>query len=76
VEIADESGNSIRLTSAGIEIQGAAQVRVTTSAIKVSTGAMKVDAGMSEFSGVVKTPTLIADSVIAASYSPGAGNIS
>ena len=75
VEIADENGNSIRLTSSGIEINGAAEVRVTTSTIKVTAGSLKVDAGMSEFSGVAKASTLIADSVIAASYSPGAGNI-
>ena len=75
LEIADENGNSIRLTSSGIEINGAAEVRVTTSTIKVTAGSLNVDAGMSEFSGVAKASTLIADSVIAASYSPGAGNI-
>lgn len=76
VELADEHGNSIRLTSSGIEITGAAAVRLTASTVRISTGSMKVDTGMSEYSGVVKTTTLIADSVIAASYSPGAGNIS
>ncbi len=75
VEIADENGNSIRLSSSGIEITGSAAVRVTSSTMNVSAGSVKVDTGMSEFSGVVKTSTLIADSVIAASYSPGAGNL-
>lgn len=75
VEIADENGNSIRLTSSGIEIQGVAEVRINSSTVKVTAGSVKVDAGMSQFSGVVKASTLIADSVVAASYSPGAGNI-
>ena len=75
VELADDNGNSIRLSPAGIEITAAAEVRLSTSTTKVTTGSMKVDAGMSDFSGVVKTSTLIADSVVAASYSPGAGNI-
>ena len=75
VEIADEHGNSIRLSSSGIEITAAAAVRLSTSTTEVTTGSMKVDAGMSDFSGVVKTSTLIADSVIASSYSPGAGNV-
>lgn len=75
VEIVDANGNSIRLTSSGIEINGAAEVRLTTSTVKVSASSMTVDAGISEFSGVVKSSTLITDSVIAASYSPGAGNI-
>ena len=35
----------------------------------------EVDAGMSKFSGVVKCDTLITNSVVAASYTPGAGNI-
>ena len=34
-----------------------------------------VNAGMSKFSGVVQCDTLIANSVAAASYTPGAGNI-
>jgi hypothetical protein len=75
VEIADGNGNSIRLTSSGIDITGSAEVRLTTSTIKVTAGSANVDAGMSKFSGVVKASTVIADSVIAASYSPGAGNI-
>lgn len=75
LEIADTNGNSIRLTSSGIEINGAAELRLMTATIKVSTGSVQVDAGMSEFSGVVKSSTLIADSVIAASHSPGAGNV-
>ncbi len=76
VEIADENGNSIRLTSSGIEINGAAEIRLTTSTVTVTAGSVKVDAEMSESAGVVEASTLIADSVIAVSYSPGAGNIS
>ena len=34
-----------------------------------------VDAGMAKFSGVVECDTLVANSVVAASYTPGAGNI-
>ena len=33
------------------------------------------DAGIWKFSGVVQSQTLITDSVVAASYSPGAGNV-
>ena len=38
-------------------------------------GSVKVDAGMSTFSGVVKADTVIANSVVGTSYTPGAGNI-
>jgi hypothetical protein len=34
-----------------------------------------IDAGMTKASGVVECDTLIANSVVAASYTPGAGNI-
>ena len=34
-----------------------------------------VDAGMSRFSGVVQCDTLITNSVVSSSYTPGAGNI-
>jgi len=36
---------------------------------------LEVDAGMSKFSGVVQCDTLIATSVVASSYTPGAGNV-
>ncbi len=75
VEIADENGNSIRLSSSGIDITAAAEVRLTASTVKVTAGSVKLDAGMAELSGVVKCSTLIANSVVAASYSPGAGNV-
>ena len=75
VEISDDNGNSIRLTSAGIEITGVATIVLTASTIAVATGSLQVDAAISEFSGVVESSTLVADSVVAASYSPGAGNV-
>lgn len=75
MEIADENGNSIRLSSSGIELSAAAEVRLTASTVKVVAGSVEFDAAMTQFSEVVKSSTLIADSVVAASYSPGAGNI-
>jgi hypothetical protein len=36
---------------------------------------MQVDAGMARFSGVVQCDTLIANSVVSSSYTPGAGNL-
>jgi hypothetical protein len=43
--------------------------------MSVSSGMVKVDAGMSKFSGVVQSDTVITNSVVSASYTPGAGNI-
>jgi uncharacterized protein involved in type VI secretion and phage assembly len=71
----DSNGNSIKLESAGITITASAKVTVNASTVSVSAGMVTVDAGMSKFSGVVQCDTLISNSVVSASYTPGAGNI-
>ena len=68
-------GSTIRIDSTGITIQAAAKVDIEAAQVKVSAGMVEVDAGMSKFSGVVQCDTLIANSVVAASYTPGAGNV-
>jgi uncharacterized protein involved in type VI secretion and phage assembly len=75
VEIVDSNGNSIKLESAGITITASAKVTVNASTVEVSAGMVTVNAGMSKFSGVVKCDSLITNSVVSASYTPGAGNI-
>jgi phage baseplate assembly protein V len=75
VTIEDNNGNSITLTAGGVKVSAAAKVEVAASAVKVSAGLVEVDAGMSRFSGVVQCDTLITNSVVASSYTPGAGNV-
>jgi uncharacterized protein involved in type VI secretion and phage assembly len=75
VEIVDSNGNSIKLETAGITITASAKVTINASQVAVSAGMVTVDAGMSKFSGVVQCDTLISNSVVSASYTPGAGNI-
>lgn len=75
VEIVDSNGNSVKLETSGITITAAAKVTVNASQVNVSAGMVKVDAGMSKFSGVVQADTVICNSIISASYTPGAGNI-
>jgi uncharacterized protein involved in type VI secretion and phage assembly len=75
VEVVDSNGNSVKLEAAGITINASAKVTVNASQIAISAGMVTVDAGMSKFSGVVQADTVISNSVISASYTPGAGNI-
>jgi len=75
ITIEDSNGNSIKLESSGITVNAAAKVTVTAPKVDVSAGMVNVDTAMAKFSGVVKCETLIATSVISASYTPGAGNI-
>jgi len=58
-----------------IEINAPAGVSIKSSAITLTAGKITLDAGMTQASGVVKCQTLMADAVVAASYTPGAGNV-
>jgi uncharacterized protein involved in type VI secretion and phage assembly len=76
VEIVDANGNAVRLEAAGITITSAAKVTVNAGGmVEVSASMVKVAAAMSQFSGVVQCDTLITNSVVSASYTPGAGNV-
>lgn len=75
IEIQDTNSNQIRLTAAGVQVLAAAKLTFNASVVEVSAGSLTVNAGMSTFSGVVKADTIITNSVVSASYSPGAGNV-
>jgi len=75
VEIVDSNGNSVKMQSSGITVTASAKVTVNASLVQVSASMVTVDAAMSKFSGVVKADTVICNSIVSASYTPGAGNI-
>lgn len=75
-EIVIEKGSEkIELTTSGIKISSSSQVSVDASQVKISASLVTVDASMSKFSGAIKCDSLIANSVVSTSYTPGAGNI-
>lgn len=75
VEIVDSNGNSVKLETSGVTITASAKVTINAATMAISAGMVTVDAGMSKFSGVVQADTVISNSVVSASYTPGAGNI-
>jgi uncharacterized protein involved in type VI secretion and phage assembly len=75
IEIVDSNGNSVRLETSGVTVNAAAKVTVNASQVEISAGMVTVNAAMSKFSGVVQADTVISNSVVSASYTPGAGNI-
>ncbi len=75
VEIDDSNGNIVKLDTGGVTVTAAAKVTVNASMMEISAGMLTVNAGMSKFSGIVNADTVITNSVISASYTPGAGNI-
>jgi len=75
VEIVDSNGNSVKLESSGVTVNASAKVTVSASQVEISAGMVTVNAGMSKFSGVVQADTVISNTVVSSSYTPGAGNI-
>ncbi len=75
VEIVDSNGNSLKLEISGVTVNSAGKVTISASQVEVTAGMVTVNAGMSKFSGVVQADTVITNTIIAATYTPGAGNI-
>ncbi|VAW63254.1 VgrG protein [hydrothermal vent metagenome] len=68
-------GTTLTIDSQGVTINTSLNLTVQASMVSISASMVTVDAGISKFSGVVQADTVIANSVISASYTPGAGNI-
>lgn len=64
----DGNGNTIKMAAQGITITASGTLEIDASMVTVNSG-------MSQFSGVVQCSTLITNSVVSSSYTPGAGNI-
>jgi uncharacterized protein involved in type VI secretion and phage assembly len=75
VEIVDSNGNSIKLEPSGITITAVAKVTINASTVEVAATMVTVNSGMSKFSGVVQADTVICNTIVSATYTPGAGNI-
>jgi uncharacterized protein involved in type VI secretion and phage assembly len=75
VEIVDANGNTLKLDTSGITISTSAKLTINASTVECNASMVTVNSGMSRFSGVVQADTVISNSVISASYTPGAGNI-
>ena len=75
VEVTDSHGNAVKLEPSGVAVTAAAKVKVSATVVQIDAGELEVNAGMANFSGVVQCDTLVTNSVVASSYTPGAGNV-
>jgi uncharacterized protein involved in type VI secretion and phage assembly len=75
IEITDNSGNSVRLEPSGVTVNTSAKVTINARAVEINSGIFSVNAALSKFSGVVQCDTLLSNSVVSASFTPGAGNV-
>lgn len=66
---------TIQATTSGVTITTGSSIELQTSSLTVSASSVTVNAAMSQFSGVVQCDTMIANTVVGTSYTPGAGNI-
>ncbi len=68
-------GTSVTCDNQGVTVNTGLKVQVQATQVEVSASMVTVNAAMSRFSGVVQADTVISNSVVSASYTPGAGNI-
>jgi hypothetical protein len=77
LQIRTPAGPQITLQADGtVSVMASAQLSVSAAQVHVAASMVTVDAGVAKFSGAVQCDTLIATTVVASSYTPGAGNLS
>jgi uncharacterized protein involved in type VI secretion and phage assembly len=76
IEITDSSGGAVKLEQGTITVKASGKVIISADAsVEVNAEIVNVNSGISRFNGTLQCDTLVSNSVISASYSPGAGNI-
>ena len=73
--IEDAEGNSIRLQNGQLSINTPGRLVIQAAAVEINGAEFVVNAAIAKFSGVLQADTLIANTVVASSYTPGAGNV-
>jgi len=77
IEFTDSMQTSVRIDSSGVTINApTAQVQVTAaSSMSMTAPQVMVNATMATFSGIIQCETIQATTVVATTYTPGAGNV-
>ena len=77
IEFTNSSQTSVKIDSSGVTINApTGKVQITAaSEVDVTAPSVSVSAAMSTFSGIVQCQVLQATTVVASTYTPGAGNV-
>ena len=75
VLIEDSNGSKVTLKDGNVEVEAGGRVTVSAAQVEVSAGAVSIDTGLLSVSGVVKCSILQTETVVATTYTPGAGNV-
>lgn len=68
-------GTTVTYDNQGVTVDTGMKVTVQATQVEINAPMVTVNAGISRFNGVVQADTVICNSIISASYTPGAGNI-
>jgi uncharacterized protein involved in type VI secretion and phage assembly len=68
-------GTTVQATTSGVTVTTSASIQLQTATLTVSASSVTVNAASAQFSGVVQCDTMIANTVVGTSYTPGAGNV-
>jgi uncharacterized protein involved in type VI secretion and phage assembly len=76
IRIEDSSGNTVRMETSGITVDAnGTTIELNASGVTISASMLTVNAGTSVFNGLVRATTVQCDTIIASTYTPGAGNV-
>jgi hypothetical protein len=75
VLIEDANGNQIHLENGKVTVSSLARLVLQAPILEINGSAVEVNAATLRCSGVMQADTVIANTVVAASYTPGAGNV-
>jgi hypothetical protein len=74
-DVALAAGGTLVLRAGALAVEGAGTVQIAGSRVDVAAGMASFDVGLLKVSGVVHCDTLQTTTVIASTYTPGAGNV-
>lgn len=69
------AGTTVTIDSSGVSVQSGSKIAMQGTQMTVDAGQVTVNAGVSTFSGLVKSDVCKSTTVIAETYTPGAGNV-
>jgi len=68
IELVNGNGNTVQIAPTGITVKSSSTVTVKAPMVDITASMVKVDAGLTQFTGIVQAATVIANTVIGASW--------
>ena len=75
VTVVDAIGNSVTLEGGGVTVRAAGNITVQAANVQVFASQIELNAPVVQCTGILQAAEVIATTVSAATYTPGAGNV-